>query len=366
MPQSDFLIGLNAGSSLVGDVIGDKQRQAQLDLAKAQMEMDRSFKQSAVEQNASELAIRKKMLDEQSKHWRKSEEMMTSTIASETVRRDQLLLEGKQKAVGFGQAAEFSGEMDKLISRNPSGMEFFREAALLRQKHQGLGAHPNDDVRKVFSSVEARGQEYFKSANVSDTYKEVADLVGGSYLNPNSVSDPVALSLARQQRDKSQAETLAAQSGVSLTDALGSSIDKPELDPNTGGWSNAQKALVTNKVASLAKAKADLKAPAQGKIKFKIYAGNPDPVTGLPAVDKLTGKGIEAAEYETTIEELTRNPEARRMAEESMGRAKVENLIKGSQLLRVRVNGVDGEMTKTAYEENVLKGVKGITITGQK
>lgn len=365
MPQSDFLIGFNSGNAIVGDVIGDKQRQAQLDLAKAQMEMDRSFKQGAMEQNASELALRKKMLDEQSRHRKKLEEAHTFDMESAKINRDWKVEDREARFKGLARAKEFDNELSKSILEDPTGAGFFKKGVELRLKYSDLFSHQSDEVQAKAQTIYLRGTEFLKSADVGARNKELAELETRGHLNPNEREDAMAQARARQARDKEDAEAMAAASGVTLEQAIGAKAGTPELD-SLGGWTPAYKAMVSKGIASLSKAKSDQSAPIKGQIKLNIPAGAIDPETGRPATDPLTGKVLSAGEITVDVSELQRSPFLRSIAEKTLGRSGMTDLLKSSQVFKVQLqDGTVGTMSAEDYETNILRGNKVTKLSNQ-
>lgn len=355
MPKSDFLIGLEAGSDFAGGIVADKQRQAQLDVQRKQLELENRAREAT-------LALQRDQLNEQIAHHSKLEEYNAAQMEGMKIERDWKVSSRKREVEGLAKAQQFDMELNDAINRDPTGSKFWTTGTELRKKYADLFAHPSEVVRGRAEAVEKRGLEFLKSAEVAAMNKDVADLITGGFLNPLEREDPASVANARKTRDDSWARTLAQQNGINIDEAVKPEmLSSPELSA-LGGWSPAFKAFVQKQIETTAKAKNELTQAPEAKVTLNIPADqaaaaaeSDSSIQGMLSGAKKSGNVMT---IETTLKEIQRSPFLRSIYDNTLSKAGKGDLMKGGGDLIVEVNGQRGVMSKSDYELNVLRGNK--------
>lgn len=354
MPKSDFLIGLEAGSEFVGGIVADKQRQAQLDVQKKQLELENRAREST-------LSLQRDQLNEQIAHHSKLEEYNTAQMEGMKIERDWKVASRKREVEGLAKAQQFDVELNNIINQDPTGSKFWTAGTELRKKYADLFAHPSDIVRGRAEAVEKRGMEFLKSAEVAAMNKDVADLVIGGFLNPLEREDPASVANARKNRDDSWARALAQQNGINVDDAVNPEMLKsPELSA-LGGWSPAFKAFVQKQIETTAKAKNELAQAPEAKVTINVPFDKAQEAEGDAIAQPLMGSAKRvgnALVIETKLSEIQRSPFLKSIQDASLKKAGLGDLMKGGGDLIVEANGQRGVMSKADYELNILRGNK--------
>ncbi len=354
MPKNDFLIGLEGGSDFVGGIIGDRQKQAALDVQKKQLEL-------ASKEAESTLQVRRDTLAEQIAHHSKLEEYQKSLMEGERIDRDWKVTSRKREVEGLARAQEFDQKLNDLMVKDPTGSSFFREGAELRKQYSDVFAHQSEVVRGRAEAVEKRGLEFLKSAEVSAMTKDVSDLVTGGYLNPHERQIPQSVAGARNTRDMELAKVAAGAAGVTLDEAVGGKLGTPELSP-LGGWTPSYKAFVARSIEQTAKSKNEMAAAPDAKVELNVPLAEAQAAAGAepPLTDLLKGGKVKnnVMTISTTLKEIQRSPYLRSIYEKTLGKTGQEDLIKGGDNLVVEVNGQRGTMSKADFQLNILKGNK--------
>lgn len=356
MPESDFIIGVNAGDKLVGNIIDSRQKAQQLDIEK-------TYRDASLEQSRVEHELRRKMLEEQTRHQGKLEEYQKAQIDTMTLDRDWKLESRKRELSGLARAMEFDNEVNKAILDDPTGSSFFRRGVELRNQYSDLFASTSDQVRARAQAIESRGMEFLKSAEVSSMNKELAGLIEGGFLNPLERTIPQSVMSARKAKDESDARTLAASNGLNLEDVVGNTYAQAEVGP-LGGWSPSYKAMVARQIEKAATARTNQNKPVDAKIVLDIPSDAKDS-EGRPLVNPMTYAPINAGKVEFSLSEVQRSPYLMSIAEKTLGKSGMADLLKGGDTLRVRdpKTGQTGTMSRSDYELNLRNG-KRVDIIG--
>lgn len=354
MPKSDFLIGLEAGGDFVGNIVADKQRQAQLDVQKKQLELENRARESA-------MSLQRDQLNQQIAHQSKLEEFNAAQMEGMKLDRDMKVASQKREVEGLARVQQFDVELNDVINRDPTGSKFWSNGTELRKKYADLFAHPSTMVQGRAEAVYNRGIQFLKSAELAALNKDVADLVIGGFLNPLEREDPTSVANARKSRDDSWARTLAQQNGINVDDAVNPEVLKsPELSA-LGGWSPAFKAFVQKQIETTAKAKNELAQAPEAEVTLNIpmeqaaEAGEDQIAQSLMSGAKKTGNVMT---IKTTLKEIQRSPFLRSIYDNTLNKAGKGDLMKGGGDLVVEVNGQRGTMSKADFEMNILRGNK--------
>lgn len=359
MPKSDFLIGLEAGSEFVGGIVADKQRQAQLDVQKKQLELENRAREST-------LSLQRDQLNEQIAHHSKLEEYNAAQIEGMKLERDWKINARKNEVAGLARVMSFDTELTDSMLKDPTGSQFWTVGSNLRTKYTDLFAHENEKVRLAAQAVERRGLEFLKSAEVAAMNKDVADLVIGGFLNPLEREDPTSVANARKTRDDSWARALAQQNGINIDEAVKPEmLSTPELSA-LGGWSPAFKAFVQKQIETTAKAKTELSQAPDAKVTLNIPADQAPADGDSIAKDLMSGgkKTGNVMTIETTLKEIQRSPFLRSIYDTTLNKAGRNDLTKDAgERLVVEVNGVRGTMLKKDFDTNIRMG-KNVKVLG--
>lgn len=348
MPQSDFLIGLEAGSNFAGGIINDRMARAEMELKRKQLENEQLYKQNVLEQNKAGMDLDKARLEEQSRHHQKLEEWNAFQMEGMKLDRDQKLLLEKQRIDGRSKVAQFQRDLDAAITSDPSGSDFGRKWVDLRSKNADLFVHPSKEVVDAVNGIEMRANDFLKQSDNSRLGKELVALVDAGLLKQEDRANPEAVMAARTLRDTSMMRSEAASAGLSPME-IDSIVPKtPRIAPS-GGWSPEEIALTKSRIERTVAGKSNMAKPSNAKVTLDIP--EVDPATGQPMKD-ISGANIKAGKMEFNLSDVYRDPSLKALAERS-------GLKLGSKRLRV-ISPEHGEgfMTEEAYKENILRGHK--------
>lgn len=353
MPKGDFLIGVEAGSQLVGDVIGDRQRADAADLAKRQALVGNA-------QAESEMTIRRRMLEEQVAHSKKVDEYNAANLDINVKERDLKIESKKQEVIGLTRLSEMNKKLMEMQLKDPQGLDFLKNGTALRSEYSDLFAHPSENVRNGAQAVYNQGDAFLRSTETSALGREITDLIDKNFLNRSERSSVDSIKSARLLRDQSEASDMFSKAGLKPTDVFSAGLPTPEIGPS-GGWTPSYKYLVAKQIATVAEAKVKQASPPTGTVTLKVPMAKV--ADAGPSDWKSLGGGTKvdnAIEITVPISEVLRSPFLRQFANQVAGNSGVGGVFGGGKeyIVRNPATGEQGTMSEADYELNILRGNK--------